>query len=62
MNTKNRYRRPSERGASSVEYGFLIAGIAAMIVVIVFVFGQAISGSIIDTCDQISTSANNAAC
>ena len=28
-----------ERGASAVEYGLLIAGIAAMIVVVVFAFG-----------------------
>jgi len=28
-----------ERGASAVEYGLLIAGIAALIVAIVFIFG-----------------------
>ena len=28
-----------ERGASAVEYGLLIAGIAALIVVVVFAFG-----------------------
>ena len=32
-------RRRDERGASAVEYGLLIAGIAAMIVVAVFAFG-----------------------
>ena len=30
-----------ERGASAVEYGLLIAGIAALIVAVVFVFGGA---------------------
>ena len=30
-----------ERGASAVEYGLLIAGIAALIVAIVFIFGGA---------------------
>ena len=28
-----------ERGASAVEYGLLIAGIAALIIVVVFAFG-----------------------
>ncbi|MGZ4464237.1 MAG: Flp family type IVb pilin, partial [Nocardioides sp.] len=32
-----------ERGASAVEYGLLIAGIAALIVVVVFAFGGKIS-------------------
>ena len=31
--------KPDERGASAVEYGLLIAGIAALIVVVVFDFG-----------------------
>ena len=31
-----------ERGASAVEYGLLIAGIAALIVAVVFVFGGAL--------------------
>ena len=32
-----------ERGASAVEYGLLIAGIAALIVAVVFLFGGALS-------------------
>ena len=32
-----------ERGASAVEYGLLIAGIAALIVVVVFAFGDNIT-------------------
>ena len=32
-----------ERGASAVEYGLLVAGIAALIVAVVFVFGGMIS-------------------
>ncbi len=35
-------RRKDERGASAVEYGLLIAGIAAVIVAAVFLFGQGI--------------------
>ncbi len=29
-----------ERGASAVEYGLLVAGIAALIVAVVFLFGR----------------------
>ncbi|MGZ4445853.1 MAG: Flp family type IVb pilin, partial [Nocardioides sp.] len=34
-----RFAKMDERGASAVEYGLLIAGIAALIVVVVFAFG-----------------------
>ena len=37
-----RFAKMDERGASAVEYGLLIAGIAALIVVIVFAFGGTI--------------------
>ena len=33
----------NERGASAVEYGLLITGVAAMIAVVVFTFGGAIN-------------------
>ena len=62
MSSKHRRSNlPDEVGASAVEYGLLISGVAAMIVVIVFVFGQAIAGSILDTCDQVAT-ANGSTC
>jgi pilus assembly protein Flp/PilA len=44
-----------ERGASAVEYGLLIAGIAALVVVIVFAFGHVIQGVFSDTCTKVST-------
>ena len=44
-----------ERGATAVEYGLLIAGIAALIVVIVFAFGDNISDIFNDTCDAVAT-------
>jgi pilus assembly protein Flp/PilA len=50
-------RTDSERGASAVEYGLLIAGIAALIVVIVFAFGDNISDIFNDTCDAVATGA-----
>ena len=48
-------RRDSERGASAVEYGLLVAGIAALIVAVVFVIGGLIDTSFTDTCDEIAT-------
>ncbi len=44
----------SDRGASAVEYGLLIAGIAALIVVIVFAFGDNIKDIFSDTCGQVA--------
>jgi len=51
-----------ERGASAVEYGLLIAGIAALIVAIVFVFGGAVNALFDDTCDSIAQSAIPSTC
>jgi pilus assembly protein Flp/PilA len=48
-----------ERGASAVEYGLLIAGIAALIVVIVFAFGGVLKGIFTDTCSQVAQSSGN---
>jgi pilus assembly protein Flp/PilA len=42
--------RSHERGASAVEYGLLIAGIAAIIVVAVFALGGVTDGAFKDTC------------
>ncbi|WP_344302261.1 Flp family type IVb pilin [Nocardioides bigeumensis] len=51
--------RLDERGASAVEYGLLIAGIAALIVAVVFLFGGALSNIFSDTCDSIGASSGN---
>ena len=51
-----------ERGASAVEYGLLIAGIAALIVLIVFVFGGALNQIFQDTCDSVTQSSTAASC
>ncbi len=42
-----------ERGASAVEYGLLIAGIAALIVVAVFALGPVVKEAFTDTCAGI---------
>ena len=48
------WRRSSERGASAVEYGLMIAGVAALIVVIVFAFGDTIKDVLFDdTCQEM---------
>ena len=47
-----------ERGASAVEYGLLIAGIAALIVVVVFAFGDALKGIFTDTCSEVASGAD----
>ena len=43
------FMKKDEDGASAVEYGLLVAGIAALIVVIVFAFGGVIKGVFHDT-------------
>ncbi|MFL6106636.1 MAG: Flp family type IVb pilin [Marmoricola sp.] len=44
-----------EDGASAVEYGLLVAGIAALIVAIVFIFGGVIKGAFSSTCGKVSS-------
>lgn len=44
-----------ERGASAVEYGLLIAGIAALIVIVVFAFGDNIRDVFEDTCKSVAS-------
>ena len=43
----------SERGASSVEYAMLIAGIAALLVVAIFALGPIVVEMFKDTCTEI---------
>jgi pilus assembly protein Flp/PilA len=45
--------RRDEDGASAVEYGLLVAGIAALIVAVVFLFGGMISDVFNDTCATV---------
>ena len=51
------FMKKDEDGASAVEYGLLVAGIAALIVLIVFAFGGVIKGVFKGTCDTIKTNA-----
>jgi pilus assembly protein Flp/PilA len=51
-----RLAKMDERGASAVEYGLLIAGIAALIVIVVFAFGGALSNIFQKTCNSVGAS------
>lgn len=44
-----------DEGASAVEYGLLVAAIAALIVAIVFALGQIIENVFQETCDTIAS-------
>jgi pilus assembly protein Flp/PilA len=52
--------RKSDEGASAVEYGLLVAAIAAVIVLIVFALGSVVKGAFKDTCDNIANKDSNA--
>jgi pilus assembly protein Flp/PilA len=57
-----RLAKMDERGASAVEYGLLIAGIAALIVVVVFAFGGVIKGIFQKTCNSVGASSGGGSC
>ena len=48
-------RRKDETGASAVEYGLLVAAIAALIVVAVFGIGKIVGNSFKTTCSTLKT-------
>ena len=50
----------NDRGASAVEYGLLVAAIAAVIVVAVFALGGQVTNSIQGTCTSIANAAPGA--
>ena len=57
-----RLAKLDERGASAVEYGLLIAGIAALIIAVVFLFGGVLNSIFTDTCNSVGASSGNATC
>jgi pilus assembly protein Flp/PilA len=48
-------RKDDEKGASAVEYGLLVAAIAALIVVAVFALGGAVSDIFDESADAINS-------
>ena len=58
-------KRRNEEGASAVEYGLLVALIAAVVVVAVFALGSLVRNTFQDTCQSIEdngTSSSDAGC
>jgi len=51
-----------DRGASAVEYGLMVAAIAAVIVTVVFGLGGVVQSVFTNTCDTISADANTNPC
>ena len=52
-----RVRRRDEQGASAVEYGLLIAAIAAVIVIVIFALGSVVKDLFKNTCNSVAASA-----
>jgi pilus assembly protein Flp/PilA len=57
-----RHRRTpaSDDGASAVEYGLLVAAVAAVIVLMIFALGRATGAAFDDTCDALENNSNAA--
>lgn len=51
----------ADSGASAVEYGLLVAAIAAAVVLIVFFLGGVVTEAFQDTCDAITANATDIA-
>ncbi|MXG90776.1 Flp family type IVb pilin [Nocardioides sp. YIM 123512] len=61
----SRGRRPCSRaedGASAVEYGLLVSGIAAVVVVVIMAFGGAIGSMFDDSCETIAEDQSIGSC
>ena len=54
--------RRNQDGASAVEYGLLVAGIAALVVAIVFAFGGVIKGAFEETCGTVKGAGTAVSC
>jgi pilus assembly protein Flp/PilA len=50
-------RLRDDTGASAVEYGLLIAAIAGVLVVVLWVLGGVVAGLYQDTCDSVAAKA-----
>lgn len=55
-------RQRTEKGASAVEYGLLVAGIAAVIIAGVFAFGGFMSDLLGDSCGTITAEVKGTDC
>ncbi|MGA8247638.1 MAG: Flp family type IVb pilin [Nocardioides sp.] len=57
-----RLAKMDERGASAVEYGLLITGIAALIAIVVFAFGGVLNNIFNHTCSSLGSRASAGTC
>ena len=57
-----RKRPRGEVAASAVEYGLLITGIAALIVIVVFAFGGKVKGLFSNTCTTLGSANSTGSC
>lgn len=55
-------RRAQDTGATAVEYGLMVAAIAAVIVAIVFGLGSLVQTVFTDTCNSIDAQNSTTAC
>jgi pilus assembly protein Flp/PilA len=53
-----RRHQKNDEGASAVEYGLLVAAIAAVIVVVVFALGGLVKNKFNDACNGIKSNGN----
>ncbi len=53
-------RARRDDGASAVEYGLLVAAIAAIVVTVVFAIGNFVQDAFEDTCTNINTATDDA--
>jgi pilus assembly protein Flp/PilA len=54
-----RLAKMEERGASAVEYGLLVAAIAAVIILVIFALGDNITSMFSNTCSTIQSQSNS---
>ena len=47
-------RARDERGATAVEYGLLLTGIAALLALVVYAFGDNVTDLFTNTCETVS--------
>ncbi|HUR51115.1 MAG TPA: Flp family type IVb pilin [Mycobacteriales bacterium] len=52
----------NDEGASAVEYGLLVAAIAAVVILAVVAVGKFAKGSFQDTCDSLASATSTATC
>jgi pilus assembly protein Flp/PilA len=52
--------RKNDEGASAVEYGLLVAAIAAVIVLVVFALGSVVKSAFDDTCNKVANNGTSA--